>query len=65
MRIPCQDDPNLWFSTKAEDKKRAISLCKGCENLENCLLIALDYKPEYGIWAGMEPKELEELWTET
>ena len=55
---------DLWFSTKRSEQKEAISICRSCRMIDNCLQTALEFRPEFGIWAGMTAQELEEMWTE-
>ncbi|MEV6133110.1 WhiB family transcriptional regulator [Streptomyces violaceusniger] len=51
---PCRADPELFFSTKEDDRKEAQLLCGPCPVREQCLAWALDNpsKTHYGVWAG-------------
>jgi hypothetical protein len=51
-------DLELFFATKAEQKKHAIAVCQTCPHLEECREIGKEM--EYGIWGGVERKPLTE-----
>ncbi|MBO1334331.1 WhiB family transcriptional regulator [Streptomyces sp. VRA16 Mangrove soil] len=44
---------------KREEAARRI--CQGCEVMEECAAMALDYQERYGVWGGMSPRERENM----
>lgn len=40
---------------KREETARRI--CHGCEVIEECAAMAVDFEERYGVWGGMSPRE--------
>lgn len=51
-RIPCQRDPQLWFSEYPADLERAKALCRLCSLRVACLAGALERGEPHGVWGG-------------
>jgi hypothetical protein len=54
MKTPCQDDPEKWFSTEAEERAEAMGACLECPALKWCREIAERDEPGYGVWGGKD-----------
>ena len=60
---PCnQQDSELWFSTRKQDKARAKALCHDCMQRLDCLEDALEMESMlgvsiHGIHGGLDPKQ--------
>lgn len=50
----CQENPDLFFSTRDSDKIIAIDLCSSCPFKDQCLLSAKESKERFGIWGGVD-----------
>lgn len=50
--LPCEADPDLFFSTKVEDTDKARELCASCPMLAHCLTGATDRREPTGVWGG-------------
>ncbi|MFF0050840.1 WhiB family transcriptional regulator [Streptomyces sp. NPDC005498] len=44
-----------------EREERARAICHGCEVVEECTSMALDYEERYGVWGGMSATERRHL----
>ncbi|MFF0481090.1 WhiB family transcriptional regulator [Streptomyces sp. NPDC004435] len=53
---PCETDPEVWFSMKAEDVQAAKDACSFCPVREECA--EMGRNEEFGIWGGLTPAEL-------
>ena len=55
---PCQQpdvDPELWFSTRPEEQRRAQTFCRGCDFKAECITDGAS--SEYGIFGGLLPAD--------
>lgn len=50
--IPCEYDPELWFSSHPADIHEAITWCQECPGKETCLILAKRNREYTGIWGG-------------
>lgn len=50
---PCENDPELWFSTGPQDRQRAVRACVTCPLLQPCRAYALATRPPYGVWGAL------------
>lgn len=68
----CSDhDPQLWFPeeqagrhrtwTKTPEVMKAREICSTCPAIQECLEYSLKYSQLYGIWAGLDWYERDEL----
>lgn len=51
-RIPCTEQPDLWFSDRPAEVERAKQLCGTCPVRAECLAAALDRNEPWGVWGG-------------
>jgi WhiB family transcriptional regulator, redox-sensing transcriptional regulator len=51
-RIPCTDEPDLWFSERSAEVELAKTLCGTCPVRSACLAAALDRGEPWGVWGG-------------
>lgn len=51
-RIPCADEPDLWFSETPAEVELAKTLCGICPVQPACLAAALDRREPWGVWGG-------------
>ncbi|MEU9975055.1 WhiB family transcriptional regulator [Streptomyces sp. NPDC051014] len=56
MQHPCESDPDMWFSEKAEDVTQAKEACGFCPLRAECA--ELGDNEEFGVWGGMTPAEI-------
>lgn len=56
-RGPCQDDPDLWFSSDPYDRQTARGVCAECPMKAACLETALKNGEVHGMWGGLTPQE--------
>ncbi len=52
QRMPCQREPQLWFSDRPADLERAKAMCRTCGVRLACLAGALDRAEPHGVWGG-------------
>ncbi len=52
LRLPCADDPDLFFAESPEDVELAKSLCGGCRARTACLAGAVERREPWGVWGG-------------
>lgn len=52
-----QQDPDLFFDTRARAERRAKAICASCGVRVDCLALALQSKAEFGVWGGFTSKE--------
>lgn len=53
QRAACAgEDPELWFSTRPADQRRAQAICGACPVRAECLEWAAETGQLYGIWGG-------------
>jgi WhiB family redox-sensing transcriptional regulator len=56
-RAICQGtDPSLWFPSRGEQTKYAISICCKCPVATECLEYALTNGIKFGIWGGVSER---------
>jgi hypothetical protein len=55
--LPCQADPDLFFSAYRADIKRAKRICLDCPALAACRERALTRPEWYGVWGGLSERE--------
>ncbi|HEY2506935.1 MAG TPA: WhiB family transcriptional regulator [Streptosporangiaceae bacterium] len=51
-RLPCQHNPDLFFSEAPQDLQRAQALCAYCPLQSECLADALERREPWGVWGG-------------
>ncbi|MBB5153349.1 WhiB family transcriptional regulator [Saccharopolyspora phatthalungensis] len=51
-RLPCRQDPDLWFAESPRDLDQAKSLCADCPIKAECLAGALSRGEPWGVWGG-------------
>jgi WhiB family redox-sensing transcriptional regulator len=51
-RLPCMDDPDLFFAESPEDVETAKAMCQGCPVRLGCLAGALERREPWGVWGG-------------
>ncbi len=51
-RLPCTDDPDLFFAESPADVECAKLLCRGCPARMACLAGALERREPWGVWGG-------------
>lgn len=54
----CIGKSELFFDERPNSLKKARLLCLGCPIKADCLQHALEYKEAWGIWAGLDYREL-------
>ncbi|WP_372507654.1 WhiB family transcriptional regulator [Rhodococcus erythropolis] len=53
VTVPCRShDPEWWFSSVREELLKAMSLCRSCSHIADCLAGALARKEAAGVWGG-------------
>ena len=52
-RVPCQDR-HEWLSDDAADRADAAHACTRCAVTALCHAAALDKRPSFGVWAGID-----------
>lgn len=61
-RVPCSDDPEIFFSTHAVVQRRAKEICNSlCLVRDECLERALRLNETRGVWGGMGVAERNSL----
>lgn len=54
LRVPCDDDPEMFFSSHATVQKKAKAICNSlCPIRIECLERALKLNETTGVWGGM------------
>jgi WhiB family redox-sensing transcriptional regulator len=51
-RLPCTDDPELFFAESPQDVETAKELCAGCGARLTCLAGAMERREPWGVWGG-------------
>ena len=51
-KLPCTDDPDLFFAESPVDVECAKVLCRGCPARMACLAGALERREPWGVWGG-------------
>ncbi len=51
-KLPCTDDPDLFFAESPADVEGAKVLCRGCPARIACLAGALERREPWGVWGG-------------
>ncbi len=52
VALPCQRDPELFFTDDPEEIDRARALCRGCALRLDCLTGAVQRGEPFGVWGG-------------
>src|SRR5258708_5242846 len=52
-KLPCTDDPDLFFAESPEDVECAKVLCRGCPARMACLAGALERREAWGVSGGI------------
>ena len=52
QRLPCTDDPDLFFAESPDDVEYAKALCRTCPRQADCLSGALERAEPWGVWGG-------------
>ncbi|MEV7589697.1 WhiB family transcriptional regulator [Streptomyces sp. NPDC089922] len=55
MRIPCEVNPEIWFSENSVDAQSAKEACGFCPVRAECA--ELGEGEEFGIWGGQTPQD--------
>ncbi|MFJ7590151.1 WhiB family transcriptional regulator [Streptomyces sp. NPDC097617] len=55
MRIPCEANPEVWFSESTADVDQAKGACGFCPVRAECA--ELGENEEFGIWGGQTPED--------
>ncbi|MFD6970574.1 WhiB family transcriptional regulator [Streptomyces sp. NPDC059949] len=55
MSIPCEVNPEIWFSESATDANQAKEACGFCPVRGECA--ELGENEEFGIWGGQSPDD--------
>lgn len=56
-----QTDPTIFFPEPGESTRYAKQTCMACPVRRNCLNYALDTSQMFGVWGGVDEKELRRL----
>ena len=51
-RLPCTDDPELFFAESPDDVEAAKGLCRECPARAACPAGALQRREPWGVWGG-------------
>lgn len=51
-KLPCMDDPDLFFAESPEDVETAKAMCQGCPVRLGCFAGALERREPWGVWGG-------------
>jgi len=51
-KLPCTDDPDLFFAESPADVECAKLLCRGCPARMACFAGALERREPWGVWGG-------------
>lgn len=54
MSYPCDQDPDLWFDTKVENRRKAQRACMDCHIIDQCRAGAIERDELHGVWGGMD-----------
>lgn len=60
-QAPCKAEPDLFFSSKPSEQRKAVAICDSCELRESCDDWLTECPQEYGVWAGKTPAEIRRL----
>lgn len=60
-RLPCAEDPDLWFSEGNHRIQDAKTRCLTCPVRDLCLQLALGNDERFGIWGGLDAAERRHL----
>lgn len=61
VEVPCQEDPDLFFSDDESNKTEAKKICSTCPFKDKCLLQAKKLNEDYGIWGGKDFSKVKQL----
>ncbi|MFE7237241.1 WhiB family transcriptional regulator [Streptomyces sp. NPDC057580] len=56
-----QTDPEIYFPERGGSTRDAKETCLACEVRTSCLEYALDSGQNYGVWGGVNERELRRL----
>ena len=59
--VPCERDPDDWWSGQPERVAAAVAGCQGCPVLEECRAYGLVAGERWGTWGGMSAEERRQL----
>jgi WhiB family transcriptional regulator, redox-sensing transcriptional regulator len=51
-RLPCMDDPDLFFAESPQDVETAKALCQSCPVRLRCFAGAMERREPWGVWGG-------------
>ncbi|MER7077499.1 WhiB family transcriptional regulator, redox-sensing transcriptional regulator [Saccharopolyspora kobensis] len=51
-KLPCRQDPDLWFAENPRELDQAKTLCAECPIRAECLAGALSRAEPWGVWGG-------------
>ncbi|MER7010882.1 WhiB family transcriptional regulator [Saccharopolyspora sp. NPDC000359] len=51
-KLPCRQDPDLWFAENPRELDQAKALCADCPIRAECLAGALSRGEPWGVWGG-------------
>ncbi|MEG9517734.1 WhiB family transcriptional regulator [Saccharopolyspora indica] len=51
-KLPCRQDPDLWFAESPRELDQAKTLCAECPIRAECLAGALSRAEPWGVWGG-------------
>jgi WhiB family redox-sensing transcriptional regulator len=51
-KLPCREEPDLFFAESPRLLEQAQMLCAGCPVQELCLAGALERREPHGVWGG-------------
>jgi WhiB family transcriptional regulator, redox-sensing transcriptional regulator len=52
QRLPCSDDPELFFAESPADVEYAKAMCRACPGRIACLSGAMERNEPWGVWGG-------------
>lgn len=61
QRLPCQENPELWFSEDRLERRAAVGICGTCPVQQECASLALESGEDHGVWGGSTPKDRRQL----
>lgn len=61
--VPCQQDPEFWWSDSREEQLEAAAICRTCPMQDPCAEWAIKGKERSGVWGGMTAAERQSVVT--
>lgn len=55
--VPCESDPETWWSDNKDEQEEAAAICKLCPMRQPCGEWAIIGNERQGVWGGMTPGE--------